>query len=90
MKVIFKIIAVVLWMILSLLELVVRAIEKVGNIIAGFIYVILIVFALMAIISQQWVSLGIFGVCAFIVLGIQFGASMIEALIEVARSFCTI
>lgn len=88
MKVVLKILAIIIWVILSVLGIAVKTTEKIGNIVAGFVYVILMVFALMAVISQQWVSLGIFGVCAAIVFGLQFTAATIEALLEVGKDLC--
>lgn len=88
MKVILKILAVFIWVILSVLGIAVKATEKLGNVVAGILYLIIGILAFMAVLSQQWLELGVFCGMAGVVLAIQFGASTVEALIEVGKCLC--
>ncbi len=85
MKVILKILAVLIWVILSMLGIAVKTTEKLGNVVAGFLYLIIGVLVLMAVLSQQWLEFVVFcGMAAFIFV-IQLGAATAEALIEVGE-----
>ena len=88
MKVILKILAVIIWVILSVLGIAVKTTEKLGNVIAGILYLIIGVLVLVAVLSQQWLELGVFCGMAGIVFVIQFGAATVEALIEEGKSLC--
>ena len=88
MKVVLKILAVIIWVILSVLGIAVKTTEKLRNVIAGFLYLIIGVLALMAVLSQQWLELVVFCGMAGVVLAIQFGAATVEALIQVGKSLC--
>ena len=88
MKVILKILAVFIWVILSVLGIAVKATEKLGNVVAGILYLIIGILAFMAVLSQQWLELGVFCGMAGVVFVIQFGAATVEALIEVGKCLC--
>ena len=62
--------------------------EKLGNVVAGFLYLIIGVLVLMAVLSQQWLEFGVFCWMAVVVFAIQLGAATVEALIEVGKILC--
>lgn len=80
-----KLIAVFVIIILSGLCLGVKVLENVGAKIAGFILTILGILALMAVISSNWFALTVFGVLAVGVVAVLFGAATFEVLIEIGR-----
>ena len=88
MKVILKIFAVVIFMILSVLGLGVKVTEKIGNKVAGLLYVLIGILVLMALCTQQWLEVGVFSGAALVVFGLQFGAAFVEAVIELLNDLC--
>jgi len=80
-----KLLAVFVIIILSGLCLGVKVLENVGSKIAGFIITILGILSLMAVISSNWFALTVFGVLAVGVVAVLFGAATLEVVIELGR-----
>lgn len=83
LKLFGKLLAVLGIIVLSGLCLGVKVLENVGARIGGIILVLLGILALMAIVSTNWFALTVFGVLAVGVIVILFGATTLEAIMEI-------
>ena len=83
LKLFGKLLAAIGIIVLSGLCLGVKVLENVGTRVAGIILVLLGILALMAIVSNNWFALTVFGVLAVGVVAILFGAATLEALMEI-------
>lgn len=83
LKLFGKFLAVIGIIVLSGLCLGVKVLENVGARVAGIILMILGILALMAIVSNNWFALTVFGVLAVGVVAILFGAATLEAIMEI-------
>ena len=82
MKMIMKIVAVPVLMILTVLNWLINGAARVYVIVLALFYQILAVCGLMALVKHQWTSLGILVVMFSLSLGIVFGAGTIMAIVD--------
>ena len=82
MKMILKIIALPVLMILTVLNWLINGAARVYVIVLALFYQILAVCSLMALVKHQWTSLGILVVMFVLSLGVVFGAGTIMAIVD--------
>ena len=82
MKMILKIIALPVLMILTVLNWLINGAARVYVIVLALFYQILAVCSLMALVKHQWTSLRILVVMFVLSLGVVFGAGTIMAIVD--------
>ncbi len=82
MRVIKKIVAFPLIILVSLLGLIAKLFIKLGSLVAGVGILLLAIFAVLALVNKMWTQLGIFGILFVAMLIILLAAVEIEMWAE--------
>ena len=85
MKMIMKIVAVPVLMVLTVLNWLINGAARVYAVVLALFYQVLAICGVMALIKHQWTSLGILVVMFGLSLGVVFGAGTIMAIVDDAK-----
>ena len=85
MRVIFKICILPVILILSMMKLLLDVAERVYCLVAGVAINALIVCVVLALITGQWLALGVFGALFLVLMAVLFGAGTITVMIDNLR-----
>ena len=85
MRVIFKIWILPVILILSMMKLLLDVAERIYCLVAGVAINALIVCVVLALITGQWLALGVFGALFIVLMAVLFGAGTITVMIDNLR-----
>ena len=82
MRCVFKFLMLPVIFILSVMKLFLEGVTKVYCLVAGVAINLLVIFSALAIITQQWFALVVFGVIFVFILGVLFVTGRIGLFLE--------
>ena len=85
LKLLGKVIALPVILVLTVLEILFKVLMKMGSFILGVFLLLIILCMVMAIINSQWVSLGILVGLVAVGFIVMFGITTVSVYVEVAK-----